>query len=174
MVSTVGIPDAMIRFTERFPKIRLALSLHSARQEVREQLMPAAKVYTLDRLRAALLKLDGFMVEILLLKGINDGPEDVSALKQFLEGTAAHINLIQFNPFPGAAFEPVTKEAREAFGNELRQAGFKTTLRYSLGDDIAAACGQLAGKNLPAKEHCAAQQSRLSACVHAQAGNPKF
>lgn len=145
MVSTVGIPDAMIRFAERFPKIRLALSLHSARQPVREQLMPVAKVYTLNRLKAALLKLDGFMVEMLLLKGINDGPEELTALKQFLEGTDAHINLIQFNPFPGAEFEPVTKEAREAFGKELRKDGFKTTLRYSLGDDIAAACGQLAG-----------------------------
>jgi 23S rRNA (adenine2503-C2)-methyltransferase len=149
LVSTVGIPDAMVRFAKRFPKIRLALSLHSARQEVREQLMPVSNVQTLEKLKAVfpiLEKTAGFMVEYLMLKGINDSPEDLEALKTFLEGTHAHINLIQFNAHPGAGFEPVTKEARDAFGAELRAAGFKTTLRYSLGDDIAAACGQLAGK----------------------------
>lgn len=146
LVSTVGIPDAMARFAERFPKIRLALSLHSARQEVRERIMPVAKVYTLEKLKTVLPALKEFMVEVLLLKGINDGPDDLAALIEFLHGTEAHINLIQFNPHPGAQFEPVSKEAREAFGDELKRAGFKVTLRYSLGDDIAAACGQLAGK----------------------------
>ncbi|QHI70752.1 23S rRNA (adenine(2503)-C(2))-methyltransferase RlmN [Tichowtungia aerotolerans] len=149
LVSTVGIPDAMVRFAERFPKIRLALSLHSARQEVRETLMPVAKIQTLEKLRAVfpiLGNTSGFMVEYLMLKGINDGPKDLEALKEFLSGTDAHINLIQFNAHPGAEFQPVSKEEREAFGEQLRAAGFKTTLRYSLGDDIAAACGQLAGK----------------------------
>ncbi len=91
------------------------------------------------------------MVEVLLLKGVNDGPEDISALIEFLKGIQSHINLIQFNAYPGAAFEPVSKEAREAFGKELRNAGFKTTLRYSLGEDIAAACGQLAGGSADAE-----------------------
>ncbi len=149
MISTVGIPDAMARFAERFPSIRLALSLHSARQEVREKLMPVAKSKTLEKLKEVfpvLEKTAGFMVEYLMLKGVNDGPEDLAALIDFLHGTKAHINLIQFNAHPGAQFEPVSKEAREEFGKALRKAGFKTTLRYSLGDDIAAACGQLAGK----------------------------
>lgn len=145
LISTVGIPDAMVRFAERFPEIRLALSLHSARQEVREKLMPVAKFQTLEKLREVLLRIGNFMVEILLLKGVNDGPEDISALIDFLRGTNAHINLIQFNNHPGAQFEPVTTEVRKAFGDELKRAGFKVTLRYSLGDDIAAACGQLAG-----------------------------
>jgi 23S rRNA (adenine2503-C2)-methyltransferase len=146
LVSTVGIPDAMVHFAERFPKIRLALSLHSARQEVREQIMPVAKVYTLEKLKAFLPMLGEFMVEVLLLKGINDGAEDLAALIDFLRGTKAHINLIQFNAHPGVQFEPVSKEARETFGDKLKREGFKVTLRYSLGDDIAAACGQLAGK----------------------------
>jgi len=145
MVSTVGIPDAMVRFAERFPKIQLALSLHSARQEVRERIMPVAKFQTLEKLKAVFPRFGNFMVEYLMLKGINDGPEDLVALIDLLRGTKAHVNLIQFNAHPGAQFEPVSKEAREAFGKELRKAGFKTTLRYSLGDDIAAACGQLAG-----------------------------
>lgn len=146
LVSTVGIPDGMVRFTEHFPNIRLALSLHSARQEVREKLMPVSKIQTLEKLKAVLPRIGTCMVEYLMLKGVNDGPEDLAALKEFLAGTDAHINLIQFNAHPGAAFEPVSKEEREAFGEQLRGAGFKTTLRYSLGDDIAAACGQLAGK----------------------------
>ncbi|MBM4152220.1 MAG: 23S rRNA (adenine(2503)-C(2))-methyltransferase RlmN [Kiritimatiellaceae bacterium] len=146
LVSTVGIPDAMARFAERFPKIQLALSLHSARQEIREQIMPIAKVQTLEKLQRVFPKFGPFMVEYLMLKGMNDGPEDLAALIDYLRGTQAHINLIQFNSHPSSAFEPVTKEAREAFGEELKRAGFKVTLRYSLGDDIAAACGQLAGQ----------------------------
>ncbi|MFA6172662.1 MAG: 23S rRNA (adenine(2503)-C(2))-methyltransferase RlmN [Kiritimatiellales bacterium] len=146
LVSTVGIPEAMLRFAERFPKIRLALSLHSARQEVRERIMPVAKFQTLEKLKTVFPKVGEFMVEYLMLKGVNEGTEDLVALIDFLRGTKAHINLIQFNPHPGAQFEPVSKESREVFSDELKRAGFKVTLRYSLGDDIAAACGQLAGQ----------------------------
>ncbi|MFA7256698.1 MAG: 23S rRNA (adenine(2503)-C(2))-methyltransferase RlmN [Kiritimatiellales bacterium] len=148
LVSTVGIPAAMTRFAARFPNIQLALSLHSARQEVRERIMPVAKFHTLEKLREIfpMLGKNGFMIEYLMLKGINDGPEDLAALIDFLCGTNAHINLIQFNAYPGSPFEPVAEDARKAFGDELKKAGFKTTLRYSLGDDIAAACGQLAGR----------------------------
>ncbi len=144
MVSTVGVPDAMVRFAERFPDIQLALSLHSARQEVREQLMPIARFQTLEKLKAVFPRAGKLMVEYLLLKGINDGPEDLAALIELLRGTDAHINLIQFNAHPGAKYEPVSPEARKAFGDALKNAGFKVTLRYSLGEDIAAACGQLA------------------------------
>jgi 23S rRNA (adenine2503-C2)-methyltransferase len=146
MVSTVGVPDAMVRFHERFSNIQLALSLHSARQEVREQLMPIARFQTLEKLRKILPNLGTSMIEYLMLKGINDSPEDLAALIDFLQGTDAHINLIQFNAHPGAKYEPVTPEARKAFGDELKKAGFNVTLRYSLGDDIAAACGQLGEK----------------------------
>ncbi len=149
MVSTVGVPDAMERFVARFPNIRLALSLHSARQETREQLMPIARAQTLERLRPVLRTMgtqNPPMVEYLLLKGVNDGPDDLRALIGYLDGIAAHINLIQFNPYPNAPFQPVSKEEREVFSDALKAAGFKVTLRYSLGDDIAAACGQLAGR----------------------------
>jgi len=165
MVSTVGVPDAMVRFAERFPNIQMALSLHSARQEVREQLMPISRFHstngreagaerrhrnevkgqTLEKLKAVFPMVGKSMVEYLMLKGINDGPEDLAALIDYLDGTKAHINLIQFNAHPGAKYQPVTPEARKAFGDALKNAGFKVTLRYSLGEDIAAACGQLAG-----------------------------
>jgi 23S rRNA (adenine2503-C2)-methyltransferase len=150
LVSTVGMAAAMLRFVERFPNIRLALSLHSARQEVRRLLMPAGKSQSLDKLRAILPEVarhGNFMVEVLLLKGLNDGPEDLAALVEVLQGLPIHINLIQFNAHPGADYEPVTAAVRDAFAVALRKAGFKVTLRYSLGADIAAACGQLAGRD---------------------------
>ena len=148
LVSTVGEHRAMRRFVRRFPRMRIALSLHSARQEVREQIMPTASFHSLEKIRAVLPEVaehGNLMIEVLLLEGVNDGAADLQALIDYLDGLTVHINLIQFNPFPGAGFRPVTKQAREAFGAALRHAGFKCTLRYSLGDDIAAACGQLAG-----------------------------
>ncbi|HPF98517.1 MAG TPA: 23S rRNA (adenine(2503)-C(2))-methyltransferase RlmN [Kiritimatiellia bacterium] len=148
LVSTAGVPKSMLRFVERFPKIRVALSLHSARQEVRERIMPIASHHSLKQWCNSLPELarhGNLMIEILLLQGVNDGPADLAALIDYLHGLPVHINLIQFNPFPGSGFEPVPRAAREAFGVALRKAGFKVTLRYSLGDDIAAACGQLAG-----------------------------
>ena len=147
MVSTVGIADAMERFSARFPNIKLALSLHSARQDGREDLMPIAKHQTLAALRDALMtvgKQTKPMIEYLLLKDVNDGPEDLQALIAYLDGMTAHVNLIQLNPIAGGHFIPVSHEARAAFADALRKAGITVTLRYSLGDDIAAACGQLA------------------------------
>lgn len=155
LVSTIGVPAAMLRFVERYPKIRLALSLHAARPEVRTGLMPHGGAHVLATIRAALPALTqhgNFMIEYLLLEGINDGPDDLAELIEFLKGIKAHINLIQFNPFPGSPFEPVKPEARDEFARALRAAGFKVTLRHSLGADIAAACGQLAGRKSTNKE----------------------
>lgn len=149
LVSTVGMADAMERFVDCFPNIRLALSLHGARPEIRRALMPSARSQSLAKLRAVfptVARAGNFMVEYLMLKGVNDTPADLDALLALLDGIPAHINLIQFNPHPGADFQAVDRSAREAFGAALRKAGFKVTLRYSLGNDIAAACGQLAGR----------------------------
>ncbi len=147
MVSTVGITTAMLRFVKHFPGIQLALSLHSARQEIREKLIPIAKLHPLEKLKAVFSTLshENFMIEYLILKGINDAPKDIETLINFLRGTNVHINLIQFNAYPGSTFQPITPEACKTFGDQLKQAGFNVTLRYSLGEDIAAACGQLTG-----------------------------
>ncbi|MBN2162540.1 MAG: 23S rRNA (adenine(2503)-C(2))-methyltransferase RlmN [Pontiellaceae bacterium] len=145
-VSTVGIPDAMACFTGRFPSVRLALSLHSARQEVRERLMPQARRFPLDMLRGALVNAAGngtVMIEYLMLLGVNDGPEDLAALVEYLGDIPVHINIIPFNEYAGCSLQGTPQSGREHFANELKAAGFDTTLRYSLGSDIAAACGQL-------------------------------
>jgi 23S rRNA (adenine2503-C2)-methyltransferase len=146
MVSTVGIPQAMARFTQQFPKVQLALSLHSARQEVRERLVPLARKYPLDVLRESLLdasRTGKVMIEYLMLAGVNDREEDGLALENYLRDISVHINIIPFNEYAGCNLRGTPKAERKAFADRLKKAGFLTTLRYSLGADIAAACGQL-------------------------------
>jgi len=146
MVSTVGIPHAMECFSVEFPDVQLALSLHSARQEVREKLVPQARKYTLDMLREALLKASRngkVMIEYLMLAGVNDGEADLRALENYLRDIPVHINIIPFNEYAGCNLRGTPQEERVVFADRLKAAGFNTTLRYSLGADIAAACGQL-------------------------------
>ncbi len=145
-VSTVGIPGAMVLLAQRFPAVQQALSLHSARQEVRQRLMPQARKYPLGMLREALVdcaRNGKVMVEYLMLSGVNDGEEDFQALVDYLRGIPVHINIIPFNEYPGSNLVGTPRPEREKFAARLKQAGFDTTLRYSLGADIAAACGQL-------------------------------
>src|SRR5439155_14852897 len=116
-VSTVGIPDAMVRCSERYARLRLALSLHSARQDVRARLMPLARRYPLGALRGALEHITAapgrkVMIEVLLLDGINDTDNDVAALGAYLRGLPVHINLIPYNPIREAPDFVPTPEAR--------------------------------------------------------------
>jgi 23S rRNA (adenine2503-C2)-methyltransferase len=149
MVSTVGIPDAMIRCARRFPEVNLALSLHSVRQDIREELIPLAARYPLDQLRSAVRQLNqlqpgGVMIEYLMLAGVNDSGDDARELAAWLDGLRVHVNLIPYNPIEGAEDLATTERPqRDAFAAILRAAGFVTTIRYSLGADIGAACGQL-------------------------------
>src|SRR5437763_10462639 len=99
LVSTVGIPDAMARCAERFPRVGMALSLHSARQALRESLIPLARRYPLDVLRKAVehvtsVQRQPLMVEYLLLEGLNDTDQELSALIAYLRGLRVHLNLI--------------------------------------------------------------------------------
>ncbi len=149
LVSTVGIPDAMIRCARRQPQVRMALSLHSAQQEVRERLMPIARRHRLEELREALVEVTAIsgqevMIEYLMLAGINDATRDAEALIDYLRGIPVHINLIPHNPIAEAPHLTGSDQAtRAAFSQALEAAGFPVTTRYSLGADIAAACGQL-------------------------------
>jgi len=152
LVSTVGIPDEMQKLDQQFPAINLALSLHSADEEKRQQLIPLAKRVPLEQLRATLLKLRltvkrPIMIEYLMLDGMTDRPTDVQKLTEFLQGIPSHINLIPYNTIENAPeLKGSTRDSRERFGKQLKQAGFTVTIRYSLGNDIAAACGQLIQK----------------------------
>jgi 23S rRNA (adenine2503-C2)-methyltransferase len=149
LISTVGIPNAMVRCARRFPEVNLALSLHSVRQKVREDLIPLAAKYSLGELRAAVVKVNEIqnstlMIEYLMLAGVNDSPDDARELAGWLAGLDVHVNLIPYNPIESAPHLRTTERPeRDAFAEILRAAGFVTTIRYSLGADIAAACGQL-------------------------------
>jgi 23S rRNA (adenine2503-C2)-methyltransferase len=149
LISTVGIPEAMVRCARRQPQVRMALSLHSAQQEVRERLMPVARRHRLEELREALVEVTAIsgrevMIEVLMLAGVNDAARDARALVNYLRGIPVHINLIPHNPIAEAPHLTGSDQAtRAAFSQMLKAAGFPVTTRYSLGADIAAACGQL-------------------------------
>jgi 23S rRNA (adenine2503-C2)-methyltransferase len=149
LVSTVGIPEAMVRCARRFPKVNIALSLHSVEQEVRERLVPLAQQYPLEVLKATLGQLNSLqkkpvMIEYLMLADVNDSADDAQALAEWLFGLDVHVNLIPYNPIDDAPQLSATPRTElDAFAGVLKRFGLSTTIRYSLGADIAAACGQL-------------------------------
>jgi 23S rRNA (adenine2503-C2)-methyltransferase len=150
MISTVGIPAAMVRCASRYPEARMALSLHSAREEVRRRIMPISARHSLAELRAALervvaIQQHSVMIEYLMLQDVNDSPRDAEALVEYLAGIPVHVNLIPYNPIAEAPHWIGSDPARRAtFSAALKGAGLNVTTRYSLGADISAACGQLA------------------------------
>jgi 23S rRNA (adenine2503-C2)-methyltransferase len=152
LISTVGVPDAMLRCAERFPKVNLALSLHSVNTEVRQELIPLTKKHPLDELQQTLRELNRLqdipvMIEYLMLAGKNDSPTDATELVNWLSGLNVHVNLIPYNEIEDAPHLTGTEDAKiRAFAACLKEAGLTTTVRYSLGSDIAAACGQLVRK----------------------------
>ncbi|MBK1880522.1 23S rRNA (adenine(2503)-C(2))-methyltransferase RlmN [Pelagicoccus mobilis] len=152
-VSTSGIPDPFVDFAREFPQVSLALSLHGSNDEARSSIMPINNRYPMARIRSMLEELQeirgtGLMIEYIMFKGINDSLEDAEELKQFLNGLMTHVNLIPYNPDYSLdkSFEPSSEEAVDAFKQHLQDAGHQVTRRFSLGQDIAAACGQLANK----------------------------
>jgi len=149
LVSTVGVIPGMLRCAQRFPRVNLALSLHSVRQNTREKIIPLAKLHPLDQLRDAIAEVNrrtgsAVMIEYLLLAGLNDSLEEADELVRWLNGLQVHVNLIPYNPIEESPhLVGSDKATREAFATRIKAAGISTTLRYSLGQDIAAACGQL-------------------------------
>jgi 23S rRNA (adenine2503-C2)-methyltransferase len=148
-VSSVGVPSGMIRLAETFPSIGIALSLHSARDDARKQIVPLAERYSLAELRETVSRLNTIqnqpvMLECLMLAGVTDTDEDIAALLDFTRGLSVHVNLIPFNaidsPTPLVASHP---DRIQKIANALKHVGLHVTVRYSLGQDIAAACGQL-------------------------------
>ena len=153
MVSTVGIPAGMIRLAQIQPQIRVALSLHSVRPEVRQSLMPISLRHGLDELQSAMREVTRIgqreiMIEYLLLADVNDTDEDRRLLIEYLRGIDVHVNLIPYNPIEDAPhLVGSSPEQSRQFAAGLKAAGLRVTTRYSLGSDVAAACGQLARGN---------------------------
>ncbi len=150
-VSTSGLVPAMDRLRERCP-VALAVSLHAPNDALRDQLVPINKKYPIKELLAACQRYlqsaprDFITFEYVMLEGVNDSLTHAHELVQLVQHTSCKFNLIPFNPFPGSGYRRSSPEVVRLFRDVLMQAGLITTVRKTRGDDIAAACGQLAGK----------------------------
>lgn len=147
-VSTCGVIPGIRRFAELPEQFTLAISLHSAIQGTRNQLMPGVKKYTLLRLHEAIqlyVEKTGRRptYEFAMVDGINDTNPEMQALVDFCAGTLCHVNLIQLNNIPDSPFRPSPIEKVESLQRRLTMHGVETTIRNSRGSDIDAACGQL-------------------------------
>jgi 23S rRNA (adenine2503-C2)-methyltransferase len=147
-LSTAGVVP-MIRRAGAELGVNLAVSLHAVTDELRDRLVPLNRKYPIAELLAALRDYPGLSnarritFEYVMLKGVNDSPAEARALVKLIEGIPAKINLIPFNPWPGAPFECSSDAAIERFGDIVNAAGYASPVRTPRGRDILAACGQL-------------------------------
>lgn len=155
-VSTCGIIPSIRAFSKIPEQFTLAVSLHSAVQTTRNQLMPGVRKYTLLRLHEALQEYTETTgrrptYEFAMIDGINDTNPEMQALCDFCEGTLCHVNLIQLNNIPDSPFKPSPLKKLEDLERRLQSHGVETTIRKSRGADIDAACGQLKQRKLGLK-----------------------
>lgn len=152
-VSTSGLVPAMDRLRKRCP-VSLAVSLHAPNDELRDQLVPINKKYPIKQLLAACQRYlenaprDFITFEYIMLAGVNDSVAQARELVKLVRETPCKFNLIPFNSFSNSGYERSSSEVTYRFRDVLMQAGLMTTVRKTRGDDIAAACGQLAGRVL--------------------------
>ncbi len=150
-VSTSGLVPALDRLRERCP-VALAVSLHAPNDALRDVLVPINKKYPIKDLLAACERYlpaaprDFITFEYVMLKGVNDSVALARELVQLVKNIPCKLNLIPFNGFVGSGYERSDPETISHFRDVLMQAGIVTTVRKTRGDDIAAACGQLAGQ----------------------------
>ena len=162
-VSTVGLVPEMERLLAQ-TQVNLAVSLTATTEAARRDLMPVTRKYGLRQLLDSCRSLPvprrrRITFEYVLLDGVNDSDDDAQRLVAALHGIRAKVNLICFNPFPGAGFDPTPRERVGRFQRLLLDRGLNATVRESRGADIAAACGQLAasaGGARPARTSVAA------------------
>ena len=150
-VSTSGVVPAMDRLREECP-VALAISLHAPNDELRNVLVPINQKYPLKELMAACKRYlekaprDFVTFEYVMLAGVNDSVQHARELISLVRDVPCKFNLIPFNPFPQAPYRRSEMSAVLRFRDVLMQADIVTTIRKARGDDIAAACGQLAGQ----------------------------
>ncbi len=149
-VSTSGVVAQMDRLRDECP-VALAVSLHAPNDALRDQLVPVNRKYPLRELLAACNRYlekaprDFITFEYVMLDGVNDADEHARELIALARKVRCKFNLIPFNPFPGSPFRRSDAERIRRFAGILQRAGLTVTTRKTRGDDIAAACGQLAG-----------------------------
>ena len=150
-LSTSGLIPAMDKLKEDCP-VALAVSLHAPDDKLRDQIVPINKKYPIKDLMAACRRYinkaprDFITFEYVMLKGVNDSIEQAKLLIQVVKEVPCKFNLIPFNPFPNSGYLCSDKQTINKFKSVLVEAGIITTIRKTRGDDIDAACGQLAGQ----------------------------
>ncbi|XP_010272513.1 PREDICTED: uncharacterized protein LOC104608267 isoform X2 [Nelumbo nucifera] len=157
-VSTVGIIHAINKLHSDLPNVNLAVSLHAPVQDIRCQIMPAARAFPLERLMDTLKNYQKnsqqkIFIEYIMLNGVNDEEKHAHQLGKLLETFQVVVNLIPFNPIGSLSpFKSSNEQAVKSFQKILRGTyGIRTTIRKQMGQDISGACGQLV-VNLPDKE----------------------
>lgn len=152
-LSTSGVVPALDRLAD-YTDVSLAISLHAPNDALRDQLVPLNKKYPIAQLLASAKRYiqnlpdthRKITIEYTLIDQVNDRPEHAHELAELLKDVPVKINLIPFNPFALSDYKRVSNNALRRFQQILMDAGYTTTVRTTRGDDIAAACGQLAGQ----------------------------
>jgi 23S rRNA (adenine2503-C2)-methyltransferase len=147
-VSTSGVVPMLGKLGET-TQAMLAISLHATNDPLRDELVPLNKKYPIAELIAGIRAYPGLSnarrvtFEYVMLKGVNDSPDEARALVKLIKGIPAKINLIPFNPWPGSDYQCSDWATIEAFAAILNKAGYSSPIRTPRGRDILAACGQL-------------------------------
>jgi 23S rRNA (adenine2503-C2)-methyltransferase len=163
-LSTAGVVPMIERAGNEIGS-SLAISLHAVRDELRDVLVPLNKKYPIAELMAACRNYPGvsnarrITFEYVMLKGVNDSLADARGLVKLVSGIPAKINLIPFNPWPGAPYECSDWEQIEKFAEIVNRAGYASPVRTPRGRDIMAACGQL--KSASVKERASARMAQM-------------
>src|SRR6056300_375406 len=149
-LSTSGLVPAIEKLSLDCP-VSLAISLHAPNNKIRDEIVPINKKYPLDMLMKSCLNYvekaprDFITFEYVMLENVNDSIDQAKELVNLIKNVPSKINLIPFNPFPKSGYKCSKKKTIKAFQEILMDAGIVTTIRKTRGDDIDAACGQLAG-----------------------------
>jgi 23S rRNA (adenine2503-C2)-methyltransferase len=151
-VSTSGIPKMIKKMADDEVKFKLAVSLHSAVEEIRNEIMPFTKNFPLTDLRESLeywyrKTKSKVTYEYVVWKGINDDKKSIDALVKFCKYVPCKVNLIEYNPIDDGIFQQASEEATNAYITALAKSNIVAKVRRSRGKDIDAACGQLANKS---------------------------
>ena len=155
-LSTVGLPKMIRKLADDKVKFNLAVSLHSARDEVRAKIMPVNDVAPIDELRSSLeywyaATKRKVTFEYVVWRDINDQPEDIRALVELAKRVPCKVNLIEYNSIGDERFRQASPEVLQDYVDALARISVLAKVRHSRGKDIDAACGQLANKKLPAE-----------------------
>ena len=166
-LSTAGLVPGIDRLREACP-VALAVSLHAPNDALRDELVPINRKYPIRELLAACQRYltkaprDFVTFEYVMLAGVNDSVAQARELARLVREVPCKINLIPFNPFSGVDYRRSAPEAIAQFRDVLMQAGLVATVRKTRGDDIAAACGQLAGRVLDRTRRTRSRQQELT------------